>query len=128
MIVFKRYGHTFKIRNDDWKNLRERFNPENVVSQPGECFPDHWKIDIPCSFCCRYHHLGCERCPIQKFGGCNKFFDKLFRKTKLKIGTSFVRWEKSVDKKARRQLKRLNKIMDKIEEENNDRTRNSKNA
>lgn len=119
MIVFKKYGHTFKIRDDDWKNIRERFNPKNAVSQSAyPPFVDHWKIGISCSLCHKYHHFNCEGCPINKFGGCAEFFSRLFRKSVLKIGTSFVRWEKSVDEKARRQLNRVQKIMDKIEEEN----------
>lgn len=119
MIVFKRYGHTFKIRNDDWENIRERFNPKNAISQSAYSpFIDHWKIKISCSFCLKYHHFNCEGCPIYEFGGCGRFFGKLFRNSKLKIGTSFVRWEKSNDIPARRQIKRLNEIMDNIEKDN----------
>lgn len=123
MIIFKRYGHTFRIRNDDWKNIRERFNPKNAVSQIAfPPFVEHWKIGVPCSFCSRYRLTACEGCPIHKFGGCSKFFSALFRESRLKIGTLHVRWEKPNNVFAQRQLNHMQKIMDDIEKNQKEAT------
>ena len=123
MIVFEKFGYTFKIRNDDWKKLRKRFNPDNAILYDDL---DRYYINANCILCDRYRNNHCIKCPFDAFTldittilyGCSIFFGKLFRKQQFSVGTEYISWEKEVDKEARRQLKRLNKIMDKIEEEN----------
>lgn len=133
MIVFKRYEHTFKIRNDDWKDLRERFNYKNAI----EICYGSFRTSIPCSLCVRYGK-NCKkrragimrRCPFSVFENskCEEFFDRIFRKRRFTMGRNYVYWTHPNMSSVRRQLNLIQKIMDKIEEENNDRTRNSKNA
>ncbi len=123
MIIFKRYGHTFKIKNDDWKKLRMRFDPENarLESEFGKYY-----INLFCSLCSRYKRNHCIKCPFEVLEkghpcprfGCSVFFDKLLRFKYFSFWTGYVSWEAEVDKEARKQLKRMQKIMDKIEEEN----------
>lgn len=114
MITFKKFGKTVKIRNDDWRRLRERFNPKNAVYDGSE---GRYKIRRKCSLCSRYDK--CDGCPLDQFGddGCIFFFAKIFRD-----GINFehgnvtrIAWDKEDDKKAKKQLNRLQRMMDKIE-------------
>lgn len=124
MITFEMYGEKLKIRNDDWKKLRKRLNPDNAVldNELGR-----YCINVSCSLCDRYQDNYCIKCPFNAFEpapgaallyGCSVFFGRLFREQRFSVGTSFVSWKIWVDKKARKQLKRLNEIMGEIEEAN----------
>lgn len=124
MIVFERFGHTFKIRNDDWKNLRERFNPKNAVEYDWESL----EIQIPCSLCILYDSGRCCRgCPFFSFGnngnGCLNFLRKLFREPKFQTGRERLVWNTTNNSLVRRQLNRIQNIMDKIEKENQNETK-----
>ena len=114
MITFKKFGKTIKIKDSHWKRLRERFNPKNAKLNVNKGI---YKIRIICPFCKLYSD--CVGCPLEVFGkyGCFTFFERVFRN-----GTEFdqtdittIDWDKCVDKKARNQLIRLQKMMDKIE-------------
>lgn len=125
MIVFERFGHTFKIRNDDWKGLRERFNLNNI--KPGNCY---YNILIPCSLCQRYKNNYCLNCPFRVLEsnhsakyGCAIFLTKFFEVTKFTTFTDKLSWTKIENEEVRKQLKKLNKIMDKIEKENQHETK-----
>lgn len=122
MITFKRYGKKLKIRNDDWKKLRKRFNPDNAVLDNDL---DEYYINVSCSLCDRYQGNLCIECPFDVFSrtmgilyGCSIFFGRLFREQQFSTGSDDVSWEIRDDKKTRRQLKRLNEIMDEIERAN----------
>jgi hypothetical protein len=115
MIIFKKFGKTIKIRNDHWKRLRARYNHENAVLDAKE---GYYKIRRHCPFCNLY--LGCTGCPFDEFEeeyGCLSFFEQLFRGgTRFDHGLiDMVTWDEWEDKKARKQLSRLQKMMDKIE-------------
>ncbi len=121
MIVFKRYGHTFRIRNDDWKGLRTRFNPDNA-----RLIGSLWSIEKKCLLCKKYRRvdgsvINCGECPfavIERFG-CLTFLDKIIKRKYFNAhAQEDVWWKKKYNKKARQQLWRLQKKMDKIEEEN----------
>jgi hypothetical protein len=123
MIVFERYGHIFRIRNDDWKNLRRRFNTENAT-----LVDDKYWINISCSLCKRYKSNMCINCPLEKLKtelnyGCTLFFGKLLRKREFDFYTTHIKWHKRIDEKVRGQLNRMQKIMDKIEKENQNETK-----
>lgn len=116
MIVFKKFGYTFKIRNDDWKDLRKRFNPKHAVNYGG-----HWRIKIACSLCERYRgFVTCPGCPFDILGeyGCEIFVDKLFRERKFGAGIRFISWNTENNASARKQLRRIQKMMDEIEVQN----------
>ena len=117
MIVFKKFGKTIKIRNDHWKKLRARFDPENAVLGDDGCYD----IERDCPFCDMYLDVECSGCPFEPFGrtGCIDFIDMVFPKGQLfeSGDCTLVWWEEYYDKKARRQLNRLQKMMDKIEAE-----------
>ena len=126
MITFEMFGHKLKIRNDDWKKLRNRFDPDNARF----CiYNDKYWIDVYCSLCQRYKDCNiCGKCPFEILEkndatlgafGCFVFFDKLFKKRVFVPSEGSVSWSKHDDREARRQLNRMQKIMDKIEEENN---------
>lgn len=122
MIVFKRYGKTVKISNRHWKSLRRRFNPDNAVKSRLDS--GGFRIWRYCLLC-REHH-GCERCGLGVFGkeggeeptrGCAIFLRRLFKnKVAFDAGdVDVVRWHKGNDAEVRRQLKRIQKLMDEIE-------------
>lgn len=116
MIVFERFGFIFRIRDYDWKALRKRYDVKNAKYNPAW---NEWKIKKDCTICLRYET--CRDCPFGCLGkiGCLTFFNKIFRKPKLdSSGTDSVMWENKNNTSARRQLKRLNEIMDEIEREN----------
>lgn len=136
MIVFEKFGYTIKLSNKDWKNIRKRFDLKRALLVK-ENDVDYFVVGIPCSLCKKYITKGgwncSDDCPFMKafgdyFGNfaCGELIDSLFNDTEFQVEQDYIRWHKSVNKKARRQIKRLNQIMDKIEEENNDRKRNSR--
>ena len=117
MIVFKKFGKTIKIRNDDWKRLRARYNSDNAVLNTEH---EVYEIKKECSFCSScIRSAECGGCPLAVFGkfGCYEFFERVFPS-----GIEFesdvidrISWDECDDKKARGQLTRLQKMMDKIE-------------
>ncbi len=116
MIVFKRYGHTFKFRNDDWKALRARYDIKNAVYNKKD---KEWRIKKDCTVCKR--HIECKDCPFGCLGefGCFAFVEKMFKKRKFDSSDRpWVKWENKDNDLVHKQLKRMQKIMDKIEEEN----------
>ncbi|GAG24196.1 unnamed protein product [marine sediment metagenome] len=120
MIVFERFGHTFKVRNDDWKNIRRRFNPDNAKVDDDLKL---YYISVKCSLCKRYRFIFIcrEECPFEKLdgkdAGCTNFIKKILGQIiSFGINTSEVCWY--VSKKVLEQFKVLNDFMDKIEKEN----------
>ena len=116
MIVFKKFGETIKIRNDHWKRLRARYNPENATLNTKK---GYYEIKRMCPFCNVYNDE-CDGCPFEEFGGeygCLEFFERLFRGgTRFDHGLiDIVTWDEYEDKEARKQLNRLQAMMDKIE-------------
>lgn len=117
MITFKKFGKTIKIRNDDWKKLKERFDANNAK---WDRMMEDYRIAEACSLCNRHKTLfgNCGSCPFVVFdsdSGCLDFFKKLFKLMKFKIGSENVNWSKRSNKLAREQLGQLLKMMDKIE-------------
>ena len=114
MIIFKKFGETFEIQDSHWKRLRERFNPKNaklIVSR------GMYQIRKKCPFCSTYN--SCKGCPFEVFEkyGCFDFFERIFPN-----GIEFdatetptIDWDEKHDKEARKQLNRIQKMMDKIE-------------
>ncbi len=117
MLVFEKFGHIFKIRNDDWKNIRRRFNPDNAIYHKRARL---YLIDIKCSLCekYRYPRAGtCSKsCPFRKFEkskyGCTEFLC-LILGGEFTFGLSIdsLAWYSNVQ--TREQLKVLNNFMDK---------------
>lgn len=136
MIEFKRYGKTVRIGNEHWANFRERFNPDNAKKAKkdrGFVRRGDFLIRIPCSLCKTFFKKKCKRCPFDKFSirwsdgklrnpGCNVFIEKLFYLSYFWMERDKVGWKKDDDLAARKQLKRIQKLMDEIEEENKLRT------
>ena len=118
MIVFERFGCTIKLKNKHWKNMRERFNPDNANIKNG-----YYYIRIRCSLCDEYKNgYYCGLCPFRDFGhgiyGCGTFILKILREAKFQTYPKAISWRKEINKSVRRQLKSLNNFMDKIEKEN----------
>lgn len=112
MITFKKFGKTVKIRNDDWKKLKERFDADRAKWVE---YRDGYFISVACSLCKRYQ---CGNCPFNKFAdnyGCTEFLDTLFKPRRFKVGGITVSWFKQQNKLARKQLGQILKMMDKIE-------------
>lgn len=124
MIEFKRFGKTVRISNENWKGLRERFNLDRVKE-----YKVSYIIRTDCPLCeafrsnCRSKNG--KACPFNQFSkfedqvGCRVFFRKLFRD-----GPVFddgrkdrIKWDNYDNEAARRQLKRIQKLMDEIEKE-----------
>lgn len=125
MIIFKRLGYTIKLSNLDWHSIRERFDLGKAkLDNEGE----HYVIKTPCFMCKKYHKPNdCGDCPIYKVlgeefgrGSCTDLVESFFpdKEPDFNLESSEVWWSIFCDKEARRELKALNKIMDKIEEEN----------
>ena len=117
MITFKKFGKTVKIRNDDWKKLKERFDAANAK---WDYIMGDYRISEVCSLCERYKTLfgACGSCPFVKFGsdtGCMDFFKKVFKSMRFTVGSLAVHWPKQQNKLARKQLGQLQKMMGKIE-------------
>lgn len=112
MITFEKFGKTIKIRNDDWKKLRERFDATKAKWDGG-----HYEILMSCPVCDRYM---CPDCPFHVFViedelGCINFIEKLFKPMHFTPGNEEISWSKNENKLARKQLGQLLKMMDKIE-------------
>ena len=121
MIEFKKYGKTLKIGNKHWKTFRERFNPDNAKKYRGRYY-----IRIECSLCKTFKPSCVSRnrtaCPFYQFEanygvGCVEFFCKLFRNGTYfrKNDVDHISWDEKNDKLARKQLMRIQKLMDEIE-------------
>jgi len=116
MIKFEKFGKTVKIRNDDWKKLRERLD---VKKAGWNKFHDAYRIEADCPLCSRYT---CPSCPfyVFKVGGkgvvaCVQFLRKLLKPMYINPGSYWIAWSKRINKLARKQLGQLLKMMDKIE-------------
>jgi len=112
MIAFKEFGKTVKIRNDDWKKMRERFDVDKAWWDGG-----YYKISTSCPVCDRYV---CPNCPFHVFVtkdelGCINFLEKLLKPMHFGAGNEEISWSKSKNKLARKQLGQILKMMDKIE-------------
>lgn len=119
MIVFEKFGKTVRISNRHWQSLRRRFNPDNAEKQS--------KIFIilrECLLCSK--HTGCERCGFSafekwkngtRFDGCAVFLRRLLKhKPAFDAGSlKEVAWYKKDDVRARKQLNKIQKFMDKVE-------------
>ena len=117
MITFEKFGKTIKIRNNDWKKLRERFDANKA---DWNFLMKDYRIFTACSLCNRYktRFNSCGSCPFTAFNsdtGCIDFFKKLFKPCMFKVGFRSVNWPKRQNKLARKQLGELQKMMDKIE-------------
>ena len=114
MIIFKKFGETIKIHNAHWKKLRARYDPENAVWIKSK---EVYRIRKKCPFCDLYTE--CNACPFMVFGihGCYEFFEQVFPSGQAFESdiTTEVEWERDNDKKARKQLTKLQRMMDKIE-------------
>lgn len=122
MIRFERFGKTIKLTNEDWQGIKKRYDLTKAEydDETGEYY-----IKIPCSLCKKYQDeaYDCsDDCPIMKALGddsgyyaCADLLDSFFKDAKFGSGEEDISWYKSNDKQARRQIKRLNKIMDDIE-------------
>ena len=109
MIVFERFGYTFKVKNSDWRKLKERFDPKNATQS---ALSKMWRIHRDCPLCLRYP--GCLGCSFE--GLCKDFFNRIFRTCKFDAHLATeVSWMHSENFSARRQLNRIQKIMDDIE-------------
>ena len=118
MIKFEKFGETIKIRNDDWTNLRKRYDVEKAE------WDGAWSvhtINETCPLCETYHSL-CSSCPFGEFdeenndqSGCVVFMLKLFKHLYFDAGLEDVGWSKRNNKLARKQLGQMLKMMDEIE-------------
>ena len=116
MITFKKFGETVRIRNDDWKKLRERFDAGKAKWDE---FWKRYRINVSCSVCNKYN---CPRCPFYVFKfedttipGCTQLLGKLFKPLYFKPDRHAVCWSRQANKLARKQLGQILKMMDKIE-------------
>lgn len=116
MITFKKFGKTIKIRNNDWKKLKERFDARKAYWD-GE----QYLILTSCPLCDRYF-TRCAECPFWAFKqygvgsvACVDFLEKLFKRMYLNPGTDGLSWSRHANKLARKQLGQILKMMDKIE-------------
>ena len=116
MITFKKFGKTVKIRNDDWRKLRERLD---VKKANWGKFPLGYRIEMDCPLCSRYT---CPECPFYVFkvmnsGGvaCVEFLKKIFKPLYINPGTYWVGWSRQKNRLARQQLEQIQRMMDKIE-------------
>lgn len=121
MITFEMNGKKVKLKNVEWRNTRNRFNLEKAEYDKED---REYCIDVPCNICGKYNQ-DCCLCPlgvfIEQFGDespCTHFLFSLFKKGKFGVTEYVVWWHKKNDKQARRQIKRVNEMMDKIEEQN----------
>ena len=113
MINFTFKGHKISIRNDDWKKLKERFNPDNVEKRLS-----YFIINKKCSLCERYHpNSNCRECPFGVLGriGCSNLLRSILRKFYFDNGQDYIEWNAEDDAQARRQLKAILRRMEKIE-------------
>lgn len=127
MIIFKRYGKTLRISNENWKGLRERFN-----SNYARKYKNTYVIRIDCPLCkiFKLHAFQVcaskngRACTFKQFStpgtiGCMAFFQKLFRDGPLFDGgwKDKIYWQAELDISVRKQLKRIQKLMDEVEKE-----------
>ena len=115
MIKFEKFGKTIKIRNDDWKKLKKRFDAKKAE---WEALREEYFIWMKCSLCESYRHR-CKICPFSEFyadeNGCIEFLDRLFKPRRFEVGRVSVSWPRQANKIARKQLGQILKIMDEIE-------------
>ena len=114
MINFTFKGHKINIRNDDWKKLKERLNPDNAKRDRYGDF----SINIKCPFCPPDSFSGCVGCPFEKMErfGCDTILNSFFKKRYFNTGyKTKISWLKKDNSQARRQLKAILRRMEKIE-------------
>ena len=117
MITFTHKGCKASIRNDDWKKLKERFNPDNARK-----VGDFWSMDLPCSLCMRYKDDNkCTRCPLSCMEdefrrGCGSLVKSLFPALAVELFEDGLKWSLKDNRKAHRQLKAIIRRMEKIEQ------------
>ncbi|MCK4252289.1 hypothetical protein KAX97_12645 [candidate division WOR-3 bacterium] len=86
------------------KDLEYRFNPDNAV---WNSFSNRYKLPIDCALCIAYKNdfSDCGECPFADFN-CMKFLREI-------LGTQHLifwgRWSKRNNKRARAQLRKLNR-------------------
>lgn len=119
MINFTFKGHKISIRNDDWAEMKERFNIDNVGWNGEE-----YEIDIPCGLCFRCQsNFNCEKCPLfvlcdegeSGYGCVNLLYKLLKQNVCLIFYKNKIKWVRQNNQKARHQLKILLRRMEKIE-------------
>lgn len=115
MITFEKFGKTVKIRNDDWKNMKQRFDVDNA-----EWDGESYSISVKCSTCIR-HKYRCSGCVFWVFKGnnnssaCLDFLKGFVKPLYFNLGIEEIIWSKRQNKVARKQLGQILKMMDKIE-------------
>ena len=114
MITFKKFGETFKIRNDDWKKMKKRFDLD-VASWSR--LDGEYEIRVDCPLCERYN---CDTCPLRGFAtenevSCIVFLSKIFKPMYFGTAEERLCWRRFANKKARKQLDKMRRMMDKIE-------------
>ena len=114
MIIFKKFGETIRIRNDDWKMLKKRFDPDIAFWSSQE---NEYEIVVDCPLCDRYV---CNFCPLGEFEtddevSCMVFLKKIFKPMYFDAGEERLCWSRDKNKKARKQLAHMQRMMDKIE-------------
>ena len=110
MINFTFKGHKISIRNDDWKKLKERFNPENAEYIKDE---NRYAIKIRCDIC--YRSSCFSDCPLNKVRCGEDIIYSFLRRKILGLDILCISWKKEVNSQARRQLKVILRRMEKIE-------------
>jgi len=119
MIQFNFKGHEIRIRNSDWRKLKERFNPDNA-----EWNGKVYEIGIPCWLCVRYKDElkifnRCRKCPLsildENSHACIYLMKKLFKKQYLIFYEDRINWKRKNNPQARRQLKAILRRMGEIE-------------
>jgi len=118
MINFTFRGHKISIRNDDWRKLKERFDPENAKEEN-----QRFLIKKGCPLCKKYRrNFSCEKCPLDKFSielktGCGVLINSIIPTDIIIFFESYIEWNKRNNAQARRQLKAILRRMEKIEAE-----------
>lgn len=88
------------LREDDYKILLERFNPENMRYKE----PHSFEIKIECPLCKRYSNgkmislKNCKNCPlITTYGGCRKLLRYLVEWSVIYYQKEILTWEMDMD-------------------------------
>jgi len=76
MVRFRILGKRIIMSEEWWKQLKQRFNPNNATFSE---ITDRWIISLPCQWCKYiYSSNGCRSCTWDKFRSMSKFINRYY--------------------------------------------------
>lgn len=123
MITMTRYGKSAKFTNKEWESLRKRYDYGRAKETSG----DRKEIVIDCLICMTHSCYVCESkviCPFRVWSylslapACLAFLNRVVGGTQdfCSGDVDRISWSLEDDEKVKKQLARIQRFMDRVEE------------